>query len=101
MTVPPSSIVAVALIGVLALALSGCGGTTIDDVKTEEQLKASLERSLHEKIKAVDCPSGEKVEPGHTFTCSVDFSSGKEAIATMKIRDKEANLNTVGLKRVE
>ena len=98
MTVPVRSTLVVALLGVLLLAVSGCGDTVIDDVKTEEETKASLEKSLHEKIKSVDCPSGEKVEPGNTFSCLVHFSNGTEATATLKIRTEEADLDLVGLK---
>jgi hypothetical protein len=98
LTAPVRSTVVLALLGALVLAVSGCGDTVIDDVKAEETLKDSLEKSLHEKIKEVDCPSGVKVEAGKTFTCTVVFSPGKEAIATLKIRDSEADLSVVGLK---
>jgi hypothetical protein len=101
LTVPARSALALALFGALVLVLSGCGGTVIDDVKAEEETKASLEDSLHEKIKEVDCPSGVKVEADKTFTCTVDFSKGNEATATLKIRDSEANLSLVGLKADE
>jgi Domain of unknown function (DUF4333) len=80
-----------------ALAVAGCGGTEIDSQKTEEQLKASIENIHGDKVSAVECPSGVAVEPGATFTCSVKFSSGKEETATLKIRDKEADLNFEGL----
>ena len=98
MTAPVRSTLFVALLGVLVLAASGCGDTTIDDVKTEETLKASLEKSLHEKIKQVDCPSGVKVEAGETFTCTVDLPKGEEATATLKIRNSDADVTVVGLK---
>ncbi len=98
MTVPVRSIAVAALLGALLLAVSGCGDTVIDDVKTEEAIKADLEKSLHEKIKEVDCPSGVKVEAGKTFTCTVGLSPGKEAIATLKIRDSDADVSFVGLK---
>jgi hypothetical protein len=88
----------VALLGVLLLAVSGCGDTVIDDVKTEEAIKASLEKSLHEKIKAVDCPSNEKVEAGKTFSCIVDLPKGEQATATLKILNSEADVSLVGLK---
>jgi Domain of unknown function (DUF4333) len=98
LTVPVRPIAAVALLGLLLLAVSGCGGTVIDNVKAEETLQASLEKSLHEKIKQVDCPANVNVEPGNTFSCVVDFSKGKEATAILKIRDSDANVTTVGLK---
>lgn len=97
LTAPVRSALVVALLGALVLVASGCGDTTIDDVKTEEAIKANLEDSFHEKIKAVDCPSDVKVEAGKTFTCTVDFK-GEEATATLKIRNSDADLDFVGLK---
>jgi hypothetical protein len=87
-----------ALLGAFALAAAGCGDTTIDDVKAEGAIQKSLETSLHEKISAVDCPSGQKVESGKTFTCAVDFPKGEEATATLKILNQEADVKLVGLK---
>jgi hypothetical protein len=98
LTVPVRSTLVVALLGAFLLALSGCGDTVVDDVKTEEAIQASLEKSLHEKIQAVDCPSDEKVEVGKTFTCAVDLTKGEKATATLKIRSDDADLSLVGLK---
>ena len=88
---------ALALLAVALLA-AGCGETVIDDVKAEGAIKSSLEKSLHEKITAVDCPSDQKVETGKTFACTVDFSNGKQATATLKIRNEDADVSLVGLK---
>jgi hypothetical protein len=82
----------------LAFAATGCGETVIDDVKTEEAIQSNLEKSLHAKIKTVDCPSDQKVEAGKTFTCTVIFSDGKQATATLKILNKDADVSLVGLK---
>ncbi|HEX2392717.1 MAG TPA: DUF4333 domain-containing protein [Solirubrobacterales bacterium] len=81
-----------------ALVIAGCGGTTIDQVKLEDTTRASLEGSLHEKIKNVDCPSGLSVDPGSTFTCDVTFPDAKQMTATLEIRDKDADITIVGLK---
>jgi hypothetical protein len=83
----------------IAFAAVGCGETVIDGKNTEETLQKSLEGSLHAKIKNVDCPSDQKVEPGETFTCTVIFSDGKQATATLKIRNKDADISIVGLKQ--
>jgi uncharacterized protein DUF4333 len=98
LTVPVRSALAVALLGVLVLVVSGCGDTVIDDVKTEGAIEASLEKSLHEKIQGVDCPSDVKVEAGKTFTCTVDFTASNEAVATLKIRNSDADVSLVDLK---
>lgn len=80
------------------LLVAGCGETVIDDVKAEGAIQSNLEKALHANIKSVDCPADEKVEAGKTFTCSVNFSDGKQATATLKILNKDADVSLVGLK---
>lgn len=87
-----AALLAIAVVG------AGCGDTVIDGTKTGDTLKANLEKGLHEKIKSVECPSDQKVEAGQTFTCTVIFSDGKQATATLKIRNKDADVSLVGLK---
>jgi hypothetical protein len=84
---------------VIGFAVAGCGETVIDDVKAEGAIQSNLEKSLHAKIKSVDCPSDQKVEAGKTFTCTVIFSDGKQATATLKILNKDADVSLVGLKQ--
>jgi hypothetical protein len=98
MSLPPRLGVLALPIALLAFLTAGCGETVIDASKTQDTIQASLEKSLHEKIKAVDCPSKPKVDPGTTFSCAVDFPNGKQASVTLKIRNKDADLDIVGLK---
>ncbi|HET7509794.1 MAG TPA: DUF4333 domain-containing protein [Solirubrobacterales bacterium] len=79
------------------MALSGCG-TVVDKEKLQDTVQASLEKSIHEKIKAVECPSDQSVDPGATFTCTVTFSDDRREVATLRIRDKDADISMVGLK---
>jgi hypothetical protein len=78
-------------------ALSGCG-TVIDSVKLQDTVQASLEDSIHEKIKSVDCPSDQSVDPGATFTCDLTFSDDRREVATLEIRNEDADITMVGLK---
>ena len=94
-------LIAVVSIAALAVFVAGCGGTTVDPVKLEDTLQASLEKSFHEKITSVDCPSGQDVTPGATFTCEVTFSDHKRKAALLEIRDKEADLTTLGLEAIK
>lgn len=95
---PPSRRLLAALAPVaLTVLVAGCGGTTVDPVKLENTAKPSLEKSLHEKIAAVECPSGQSVDPGVTFSCEVIFPDEKRELVTFKIRNKEADITTVGL----
>jgi Domain of unknown function (DUF4333) len=92
----PLAIILVLLVA--ATVAGGCGGTILDSAKTEEAIKANLEKSVSEKIKAVECPSDMKVEVDKTFTCTVIYQDGKQATATLKIRNTEADVSFVGLK---
>jgi hypothetical protein len=98
MTVPLRAAFLAAALAAVAFAATGCGETVIDDQKAEGAIQSSLEKSLHEKIKSVDCPSDQKVEAGKTFSCVVVFSNGKQATATLKILNKDADVSLVGLK---
>ena len=80
---------------------SGCGDTIINQEKMEAAVKANMERSQDQKVTAVDCPSGQKVETGATFTCKIEFSNGQHATSTWKIRNKEADVDIVGFKKTE
>jgi hypothetical protein len=90
------SAVAIA-IGVVGVVAVGCGDTVIDSSKAEGAIQANLEKSLHHKVSSVSCPSEQKVDPGATFDCSVDFANGKQATATLKILNKDADVSLVGL----
>jgi len=80
-----------------AVALYGCG-TVVSQEKLEDTIQASLESSIHEKIKGVECPSDQSVDPGATFTCEVIFSDDRREVATLKIRNEDADITMIGLK---
>lgn len=79
------------------VALNGCG-TVVSREKLQDTIQSSLEKSIHEKIKSVECPSDESIDPGATFTCDVIFSDDKREVATLKIRNEEADISMVSLK---
>jgi Domain of unknown function (DUF4333) len=86
---------AVVLLLAVALVSAGCGETQIDDVKMEDTIQQYLEKDLNEDVKSIDCPSGEPVEANNRFDCAVILDGGKKMIATVKIRDKDANFGIV------
>jgi len=94
------SVRSAAAIGLAAVAVfvAGCGETVIDSSKVGAAIQANLEKALHKKVTSVSCPSEQKVEPGATFTCSVSFSDGRGATATLKILNKEADVSMIGLR---
>jgi hypothetical protein len=89
---------AAAALLVIAVVAAGCGETVIDNTKAEGAIESNLEKALHEKIKSVECPSDQKVETGKKFNCTVIFADGKQATATLKILNKDADVSLVGLK---
>jgi threonine dehydrogenase-like Zn-dependent dehydrogenase len=93
-----SRMAVVAALVVAGILVVGCGDTVIDNTKAEDAIQRNLESSLHRKVSSVSCPSDQKVDPGATFTCTIDFSGGKQAVATLKIINKDADVSLVGLK---
>jgi Domain of unknown function (DUF4333) len=93
-----SRIAMIAVVVVAGLAVVGCGETVIDSTKAEDQLQRNLQSSLHHAVTSVSCPSNQKVDPGATFTCTVDFAGGKQATATLKILNKDADVSLIGLR---
>ncbi|HEY5941367.1 MAG TPA: DUF4333 domain-containing protein [Solirubrobacterales bacterium] len=89
----------IAVLGLLVCAFLAAGcGTVVDPVKLEDTIQADLEDSIHVKIREVDCPSDVSVDPGATLTCEVIFSDGERKVATLKIRNKDADISMIGLK---
>jgi hypothetical protein len=88
-----------AALGLVLVAFSAAGcGTVVDLVKLQDTIQADLEKSLHVKIQSVECPSDVSVDPGATFTCEVIFSGDERKVATLKIRNKDADISMIGLK---
>jgi hypothetical protein len=98
----------------LALALAGCGGEQIDAQKTEELLEHEMPSLLESSegqqvakqlgikpkapVAGVDCPSGQSIDVGATFSCEVHFKQGGTATVKLKIRNSDADLSTLGIK---
>jgi hypothetical protein len=85
------------LVTVLAVSLVGCGETVIDSTKTEEQLESGLKKEQGLDVTSADCPSDVQVTPGDSFTCTVTIKGGETRTATLKIRNKDADLTLVEL----
>jgi hypothetical protein len=91
----------VAAIGVLVVAgvlVVGCGETVIDSANLEATVEQNLERSQKETVRAVDCPSDQEVVVDATFSCKIEYSDGREATATLKIRNEDADLSLIDLR---
>lgn len=86
------------VVSLLALAGSGCGGTVLDDAKTEAQIEQNLEQAAGKKVTSVDCPSDVEIEKGETFDCAVTLAGGVEETATIRILDEDANTELADLK---
>jgi uncharacterized protein DUF4333 len=89
---------AVLALPLLVFLAVGCGGTVIDDAKTEAAIEQNLEDSVGQKVSSVDCPSGVEVEPEATFDCTVSLAGGEEETATLKILNEDADVEVTDLK---
>lgn len=83
---------------VAALFAAGCGGTVFDDVKAADTIQRYLERSLEEDVRSVDCPSDQPVEAGTTFECEARLAGGERKVATVEIRNEDADFGIVDYK---
>lgn len=81
-----------------ALLVAACGETVIDSANLEETVEQNLERSQGRTVRAVDCPSDQEVVVDATFTCTVEYSDGGEATATLRIRNEDADLSLIDLR---
>jgi hypothetical protein len=89
---------AVAMLVIAGALVVGCGETVIDSANLEETVTQNLEESQGRNVKAVECPSDQEVVVDATFTCTVEYSDGREAIATLKIRNEDADLSLINLR---
>jgi hypothetical protein len=93
-----SRVAAVAVLVIAGVLVVGCGETVIDSANLEETVQQSLEGSEGREVKAVDCPSDQEVVVDATFTCTVQYSDGREATATLRIRNEDADLSLIDLR---
>jgi hypothetical protein len=89
---------AVVAMGIVAILVVGCGETVIDSANLEATVKQNLEGSQGQAVKAVECPPDQEVDVGATFTCTVEYSDGGEATATLRIRNEDADLSMTDLR---
>ncbi len=72
----------------------------IDSQKMEETLSAYLQKSLHEDVKSVSCPSDQPVDPGLIVKCDVTLKEGKEKVAAIEITNKDADFRVSALRGI-
>jgi hypothetical protein len=80
-----------------ALLLVGCGGTVIDAKKAREAVGEDVERKTGVEVRSVSCPSDVEIVPGDTFTCRVVAADGRTAEVELRIRNFEADVETVSI----
>jgi hypothetical protein len=79
------------LVAVAAVFAGGCGGTVIDSTGMEETVSEYLEKSLHEDVKSVDCPSDQPPDPGLIIKCDVALKGGTKKVASVEVTNKDAD----------
>lgn len=85
-------------LGALVGAVAGCGGTVIDSAKAEAALEQNVEQQTDRKVSSVDCPSDVEVTAGATFECTVSYAGGEREVATLEIRNSDADVSVTSLR---
>lgn len=89
---------ALTLVAFVVVAFAGCGETVIDSAKTEAALEQNLRHSTGKKVSSVDCPSDVEVAAGTTFECTVSYAGGEGEVATLEIRNSDADVSVTDLR---
>ena len=72
-------------------ALTGCT-KTIDATKGEEEISKAVRVQAGAQVKSVECPTGEKIEKGATFTCKVTAKDGTTGDVLVTQKDDKGNV---------
>jgi len=73
----------------------------IDATKTEDSIKAELERSAGVAVTSLDCPSDVEVKAGETFECTLTEKGGEELPVKLEVVDDDANLKLLNTSSFE
>ena len=93
-----SRMAVIAAVVVAGVFVVGCGETVIDSANLEETVEQNLEQSQRQAVRAVECPGDQEVVVDATFSCTVEYSDGKKATATLRIRNEDADLSLIDLR---
>ena len=85
---------------VAVAALTGCSSTVIDARKAREAVRDDVERKTGVEVRSVSCPIDVEVFPNETFTCRVVAEDGRTAEVELRIRNFEADVETVSIEAV-
>lgn len=85
------------LVALVGTAGTGCGETVIDSAKAEDALEQDVEQATDRKVSSVDCPSDVEVTPKATFECTVTYTGGEREVATLEIRNSDADVSVTSL----
>jgi hypothetical protein len=88
---------AVAALVVAGILVVGCGETVIDQASLEDTVQQDVGKQ-GKPVRAVECPSDQEVVVDATFTCTVEYSDGGKATATLRIRNEDADLSMIDLR---
>lgn len=79
--------------------MTGCANTVIDARKAREAVRDDVERKTGVAVRSVSCPTDVEVFPGETFSCRVVARDGRVAEVELRIRNFEADVETVSIER--
>jgi len=75
-----------------ALALSACGGKTLNTDKLEPKIKQGIEQQAGVKVKSVDCPNDVEIKAGGRFNCIATTTAGDRAAVRVVQQDDKGNV---------
>ena len=88
--------VAVPVVGVDALALTGCGTKVIDQGKAEKFTKQVVVAN-GAAAKSVKCPGDVEVKKGKTFKCTAVLTNGQTFKLTFQMTDSKGTVKFVNV----
>lgn len=77
----------------VAVSLSACGGTRIDDGKAEKFITSTVVNQVGAHVKSVTCPKGKTAKKGDTFSCTVVGTDGSKGDVLVTERDAKGNVH--------
>ena len=80
------------LVVIAAVALAGCGESTLDAGDIESEVTPQVEEQTGTKDVTIDCPDDIEAEEGADFECDITAQGGVEAKLKVTQEDDEGNV---------
>lgn len=78
--------------GLLALLAVACN-STLDDARLEQVITEGIQTQTGVTLTSIDCPSGQPLQEGNTFTCTAATPDGSTLQITVTQTDSIGNVH--------